>query len=107
MGMLIRRHRDRNGDQDNLVTEDPKPGSKAALQAEAEALGLSAEGTKAELAERIDAHKAGESDPYADLTDEQVLEAYATNIPDGEAEDRDAMVAELQALDAEGGDQPE
>jgi len=41
-------------------------------------------------------------DPYADLTDDQVLEAYATNVPDGSAEDRDAMVAELQALDAEG-----
>lgn len=45
-----------------------------------------------------------EAPSYADLDDDQLLEAYSLTIPDGEAEDRDAMLAELQEL-AEG-DEP-
>lgn len=37
---------------------------------------------------------------YADLTDEQVAEAYAATIPDGEATERDAQVVELRAVNA-------
>lgn len=45
--------------------EAPKPGSKDALVAEAEALGLSTDGTKAELSERI-AAKVAEAQAHAD-----------------------------------------
>lgn len=37
---------------------------------------------------------------YADLSDDQVAEAYATTIPDGEATERDAQVVELRAVAA-------
>lgn len=40
------------------------------------------------------------SGSYADLTDEQVAEAYAATIPDGEATARDAQVIELRAVAA-------
>lgn len=38
---------------DDQVTDDPKPGTKAALVAEAERLGLPTDGTKADLEARI------------------------------------------------------
>jgi hypothetical protein len=41
-----------------------------------------------------------EASPYAELTDEQVAEAYATNVGE-DAEGREAQVAALEALDAE------
>ena len=41
-----------------------------------------------------------EASPYAELTDDQVAEAYATNVGEG-AEGREAQVAALEALDAE------
>lgn len=40
--------------------------------------------------------------PYEALTDDELFEAYVTSVgEDGEAESREAMVAELSALDAE------
>lgn len=103
MGMLMTYHKGYRAEGD--PQSGPTPGTKAALKAEAKALGLSTEGNKADLERRLAEHKADEGtevDLYADLTDDQVLEAYATNVPDGTAEDRDTMVSELQALDAEG-----
>lgn len=41
---------------------------------------------------------------YADLTDDELQDAYVTNVgngSEGAPEDRDAMVAALEALDAE------
>jgi hypothetical protein len=43
---------------------------------------------------------AEDASPYAELTDEQVAEAYATNVGE-DAEGREAQVAALEALDAE------
>lgn len=43
---------------------------------------------------------APEASPYAELTDEQVAEAYATNVGE-DAEGREAQVSALEALDAE------
>jgi len=43
---------------------------------------------------------ADESGTYADLSDEQVAEAYAVTIPDGEATERAAQVIELRAVAA-------
>ena len=37
---------------------------------------------------------------FADLSDEQVAEAYAVTIPEGEATERDAQVVELRAVAA-------
>ena len=56
MGMLLSHHE--GYWPEDAQPDEPKPGSKAALLAEAEALGLSTDGTKAEVAERIEAHKA-------------------------------------------------
>lgn len=39
---------------------------------------------------------------YAALSDEEVLEAYVTSIPEGEATERDAQVVELRAVNAFG-----
>lgn len=41
-----------------------------------------------------------DSDPYTELTDEQVAEAYATNVA-GRATKRDSQVDALKALDQE------
>jgi hypothetical protein len=73
MGMLINRHRDRNKDQ-------PAPRKRKRK-------------SKAEK-------PAPPVSPYTELTDEQVADAYATNVG-GEATERDAQVAELEALDNE------
>ncbi|GAB3867370.1 hypothetical protein GCM10028801_41200 [Nocardioides maradonensis] len=43
---------------ERLSAEEPKPGSKAALEAEAAELGLDTSGTRAELADRIAKAKA-------------------------------------------------
>ena len=37
-------------------------------------------------------------DLFAPLSDDEVLEAYTKAVPDGDAADRDAMVAALKAL---------
>lgn len=84
MGMLLARHRAERKveDPDNRATRAPRRRRKTQDQPPAPV------------------------SPYAELTDEQLDEAYATNVPDGTAPDRDAKVAELTALDAEN-DQPD
>lgn len=46
------------------------------------------------------AHESLTGDDYAALSDEQVLDAYVSTIPGGEATERDAQVAELRAVSA-------
>lgn len=46
--------------------------------------------------------ESGEASPWSDLTDDELFEAYVTNVgEDGGAESRDDMVAALEALDSE------
>ena len=80
MGMLMNRHRPERKveDPDNRATRRRKSRRKTAEQ------------------------PAPPASPYADLTDEQVSEAYTTNVG-REAEGREAQQAELEALDAENG----
>jgi len=43
---------------------------------------------------------AAPASPYNELSDEQVAEAYALTVPDGEATERTAQVVELRAVSA-------
>lgn len=60
MGMLIRRHRDRHETEAAVVESEGEGATRAQLKDEAKALGLSTRGNKAELSERIAAHRASE-----------------------------------------------
>jgi hypothetical protein len=82
MGMLIRRHRDRH-EADAAKAEKPKR-----------------QRNRRKPEQPADQPPAPEDNPYDGLTDEQVAEAYATNVG-GEDTERDAQVAALQALEAD------
>jgi hypothetical protein len=81
MGMLIHRHRDRTELDPPKVAED-HPAAETEPDSEYD--------------------PAAVADVYDELTDEQVADAYATNVG-GRATKRDTQVAALRELDA---DQP-
>lgn len=44
---------------------------------------------------------------WSDLSDDELLEAFATNVPDGTAESREDAIAQLEALNTETNEQGE
>lgn len=84
MGMLLHRHRKARAAA-VTTSKVAQPRNRRNRKAKAKA----AEQPKA---------PATQVTPYAELDDDQLLEAYSTNVG-GNAESRDDMVAELAALD--------
>jgi hypothetical protein len=93
MGMLMHRHRVEQMKAEGEAGEaKPKPRRKRDRKAKPVETHNPPAAPEAEL---------GDAPTWSELTDDQVVDAYVTNVG-GDAEDRDAMVAALEALDADG-----
>lgn len=89
MGMLMARHRRQGGD-----TPAPAKPARKRQRGKAKDATETPQGPVAPVGPAA-------PEAYAELSEDQVLEAYTFSIPEGEATTREDMVAELQALDVE------